>query len=454
MGPVAVCTSTVCSVMIILANLVWGWGQGARRGDDDLMRLGGPLLSPSTRSCSGPVTQDEPPVQWQPATQVGPSHLAPFGEGTPRTSSSPTPSLDTRRIHPGRTRGHGLPPHCTGLPLSAPATLDGRIRPRPLAPARTAPGGLPSAPGSTRDSAIRLCPTEPLRLPSSAAAAAARTLGLPSRTALPARARPPPVPSPSHAACPDRLAVPWHGSKPRSTTDDRRRLHPLVDLLGPAPRHRLLLLLLGSPPPRPAPATATAAPVPALAAPPALHAAGLPRTQESSAPAPAPDRLVRPARVRLHRVAQGRARARGGPALDLCAGQGAQEVGWELEAQGRVRCLAAVSPALCLSRLERGALTRVVRTPSRAVIEGTGIALDTPEAVARWIEERKKRWPSKKVVDEKVRRTSSLRAAHTDARANDPPGRRSAPVRNASPQGSRRLPAARAGAGAGGAAPA
>jgi len=37
----------------------------------------------------------------------------------------------------------------------------------------------------------------------------------------------------------------------------------------------------------------------------------------------------------------------------------------------------------------------------RAVIEGTGIALDTPEAVAKWISDRKKRWPSKKVVEEK-----------------------------------------------------
>lgn len=39
--------------------------------------------------------------------------------------------------------------------------------------------------------------------------------------------------------------------------------------------------------------------------------------------------------------------------------------------------------------------------PDRAVIEGTGISLDTPEAVAKWIEDRKKRWPSKKVVEEK-----------------------------------------------------
>lgn len=37
-----------------------------------------------------------------------------------------------------------------------------------------------------------------------------------------------------------------------------------------------------------------------------------------------------------------------------------------------------------------------------AVIEGTTITLDSPEAVARWIEERKKRWPSNKVVEEKV----------------------------------------------------
>ncbi|GAA5950329.1 hypothetical protein JCM3765_004508 [Sporobolomyces pararoseus] len=36
-----------------------------------------------------------------------------------------------------------------------------------------------------------------------------------------------------------------------------------------------------------------------------------------------------------------------------------------------------------------------------AVIEGTGISLDTPEAVAKWIADRKKRWPSKKVVEEK-----------------------------------------------------
>ncbi|KPV78213.1 uncharacterized protein RHOBADRAFT_50707 [Rhodotorula graminis WP1] len=50
-----------------------------------------------------------------------------------------------------------------------------------------------------------------------------------------------------------------------------------------------------------------------------------------------------------------------------------------------------------------------------AVIEGTGIALDTPEAVARWIEERKKRWPSKKVVDEKERARAQRVAAGLEA---------------------------------------
>ncbi|GAA6046507.1 hypothetical protein JCM3770_006183 [Rhodotorula araucariae] len=50
-----------------------------------------------------------------------------------------------------------------------------------------------------------------------------------------------------------------------------------------------------------------------------------------------------------------------------------------------------------------------------AVIEGTGLALDTPEAVARWIEERKKRWPSKKVVDEKERARAERVAAGLEA---------------------------------------
>lgn len=39
---------------------------------------------------------------------------------------------------------------------------------------------------------------------------------------------------------------------------------------------------------------------------------------------------------------------------------------------------------------------------TRARIEGTSISLDSPEAIAKWIEDRKKRWPSNKVVEEKV----------------------------------------------------
>ncbi|BGP28575.1 hypothetical protein JCM10296v2_000311 [Rhodotorula toruloides] len=50
-----------------------------------------------------------------------------------------------------------------------------------------------------------------------------------------------------------------------------------------------------------------------------------------------------------------------------------------------------------------------------AVIEGTGIALDTPEAVAKWIEERKKRWPSKKVVEEKEKARAERIAAGLEA---------------------------------------
>ncbi|BGP12473.1 hypothetical protein JCM10213_006960 [Rhodosporidiobolus nylandii] len=50
-----------------------------------------------------------------------------------------------------------------------------------------------------------------------------------------------------------------------------------------------------------------------------------------------------------------------------------------------------------------------------AVIEGTGLSLDTPEAVAKWIEERKKRWPSKKVVDEKEKARAERVAAGLEA---------------------------------------
>lgn len=41
---------------------------------------------------------------------------------------------------------------------------------------------------------------------------------------------------------------------------------------------------------------------------------------------------------------------------------------------------------------------------SRARIEGSSISLDSPEAIAKWIEDRKKRWPSIKVVEDKVSR--------------------------------------------------
>ncbi|GAA5981164.1 hypothetical protein JCM10908_004004 [Rhodotorula pacifica] len=50
-----------------------------------------------------------------------------------------------------------------------------------------------------------------------------------------------------------------------------------------------------------------------------------------------------------------------------------------------------------------------------SVIEGTGISLDTPEALARWIEERKKRWPSKKVVEEKEKARAERIAAGLEA---------------------------------------
>ena len=39
----------------------------------------------------------------------------------------------------------------------------------------------------------------------------------------------------------------------------------------------------------------------------------------------------------------------------------------------------------------------------RARIEGSNISLDSPEAIAKWIADRKKRWPSNQVVEDKVR---------------------------------------------------
>ncbi|GAA6013312.1 hypothetical protein JCM11491_006350 [Sporobolomyces phaffii] len=51
-----------------------------------------------------------------------------------------------------------------------------------------------------------------------------------------------------------------------------------------------------------------------------------------------------------------------------------------------------------------------------AVIEGTGISLDTPEAVAKWIADRKKRWPSKKVVEDKEKaRAERIKAGLEEA---------------------------------------
>ncbi|GAA5892104.1 hypothetical protein JCM6882_005696 [Rhodosporidiobolus microsporus] len=58
-----------------------------------------------------------------------------------------------------------------------------------------------------------------------------------------------------------------------------------------------------------------------------------------------------------------------------------------------------------------------------AVIEGTGISLDTPEALARWIEERKKRWPSKKVVEEKEKAREQRVAAGLEAPPRERGGR-------------------------------
>ncbi|GAA5828197.1 hypothetical protein JCM11251_002631 [Rhodosporidiobolus azoricus] len=58
-----------------------------------------------------------------------------------------------------------------------------------------------------------------------------------------------------------------------------------------------------------------------------------------------------------------------------------------------------------------------------AVIEGTGIALDTPEALAKWIEERKKRWPSKKVVEEKEKAREQRVAAGLEAPPRERGGR-------------------------------
>ncbi|GAA5972669.1 hypothetical protein JCM11641_002966 [Rhodosporidiobolus odoratus] len=58
-----------------------------------------------------------------------------------------------------------------------------------------------------------------------------------------------------------------------------------------------------------------------------------------------------------------------------------------------------------------------------AVIEGTGLSLDTPEAVAKWIAERKKRWPSQKVVNEKEKARAERIAAGLEAPPRERGGR-------------------------------
>ncbi|GAA6059382.1 hypothetical protein JCM10212_003280 [Sporobolomyces blumeae] len=57
-----------------------------------------------------------------------------------------------------------------------------------------------------------------------------------------------------------------------------------------------------------------------------------------------------------------------------------------------------------------------------AVIEGTGITLDSEEAVRKWREDRKRRWPSKKVVEEKERQREERVKAGLEA----PPRERNA----------------------------
>jgi len=460
MGPVAVVTSTECSVMIMAA--VGGGARAREPGESrELMRTTSslaPLSHPPRAACY----RHELPARQQPATQVGPAHQPPLSPRTSRPSSTSrrTAALGSRRSHPRRTRRRVVLPWRTATRLSERRTASRLERARPPpAPARTAaprtPSGLPAA-AALRPPART---SAPLRLWHSVGpAAATRLRRSPStahlvRPALPAGA-PPPSAALSSPFCAEPL-------RRQSSSDDRRRLHPLLDLLWP--RALLLLVLLSR---RPSRRTSS----------PAAAAAAVPRAQAPRAAAAA-RRLVLAGRVHLFRPAQGRARARGGPALDLPAGQGAQGVGREPQAQGGVRrCLLSLPLPLCGGRASSTAGPALTRSrfcrARRAVIEGTGIALDTPEAVARWIEERKKRWPSKKVVDEKVRLVSlspplppqSRTAALTLALHPLPPPppapalvhshRRSAPAPSASQQASKRprasATARAAGAGAGG----
>ncbi|KAL8279144.1 hypothetical protein RQP46_008400 [Phenoliferia psychrophenolica] len=55
------------------------------------------------------------------------------------------------------------------------------------------------------------------------------------------------------------------------------------------------------------------------------------------------------------------------------------------------------------------------KAPDGVRIEGTSISLDSPEAIAKWIEERKKKWPSAKVVEVKELQRSERIAAGLEA---------------------------------------
>ncbi len=49
-----------------------------------------------------------------------------------------------------------------------------------------------------------------------------------------------------------------------------------------------------------------------------------------------------------------------------------------------------------------------LRCISSVLVQQLKIKLDTPEAIAKWIEDRKKRWPSAQRVEEKVRTNFEL----------------------------------------------
>ncbi|KAM0752992.1 hypothetical protein T439DRAFT_323604 [Meredithblackwellia eburnea MCA 4105] len=59
--------------------------------------------------------------------------------------------------------------------------------------------------------------------------------------------------------------------------------------------------------------------------------------------------------------------------------------------------------------------TGTLKPPLGVFIEGTSLALDSPEAIAKWIEDRKKKWPSNKVVGEKEKLRAERIAAGLEA---------------------------------------